>query len=226
MPATVGYVPERLASRSRLTGAEYVAHMGRIKGLDPGTISSRSRELFERLDLQPGPSAMVDALSKGNRQKLIVAQAFLGPVGLLVLDEPYSGLDTAAHRSLGKLMDEAQALGASVLISAHAAHSTPRADRVVHIGDGHLQAAPGPRPSLSALDSSEQRIELVATANGCDPDQIATLPGVLSTQRDPLGVAITLVVAHLHVDAVLSAVISLGWSVVSVGSPGQSGTLL
>jgi ABC-type multidrug transport system ATPase subunit len=64
MPATIGYVPEGLAARSKLTEAEYVAHMGRIRGLDSEAIYSRSRELFERLDLQPGPDVMSDQLSQ------------------------------------------------------------------------------------------------------------------------------------------------------------------
>ena len=75
LPAHIGYVPERLAARIRFTGAEYLAHMGRIKGLDPGIIRARSRELLERLDVQPGPQEPIESLSKGNRQKLVIAQA-------------------------------------------------------------------------------------------------------------------------------------------------------
>jgi ABC-type multidrug transport system ATPase subunit len=222
-PDTVGYVPERLAARTKLTGAEYVAHMGRIRGLDSEAIYSRSRELFERLDLQPGPEVMSDELSKGNRQKLVLAQAFLGPVEMLVLDEPFSGLDVTAHRSLGELIDEAQARGSSVLISAHGADPMFGADSVLHIGDGRLQAIPDLEASSPTPDATEQRIELVATHNAGGKEQIATLLGVRSIRSDALGMTLSLIVEQADTDAVLSTAIELGWSVVSVGSPGQRG---
>jgi ABC-2 type transport system ATP-binding protein len=226
MPDTIGYVPERLASRSKLTGGEYIAHMGRIKGLDSETVRSRSRELFERLDLRPGPTVMVDELSKGNRQKLVLAQAFLGPVGILVLDEPFSGLDAVAHRTLNELLNEAQAVGTSVLISAHQSDSALGADNVFHIGDGRLEALSDPQTPPRPLDSTEQRIELVATSTACRHEQIADLLGVRSVKLDSLGMTLSLVIDQVQTDAILSAVIGMGWSVVSVGSPGQDGTSL
>jgi len=225
-PDTIGYVPERLAARSKLTGVEYVAHMGRIKGLDSEAVYSRSQELFERLDLQRGPVVMVDELSKGNRQKLVLAQAFLGPVGMLVLDEPFSGLDAIAHRSLNELMNEAQAVGTSMLISAHRSDSTLRADNVLHIGAGRLEAISDPQTPPRTLDSTEQRIELVATSTACGHEQIADLLGVRSIKLDSLRMTLSLVIDQVHTDAVLSAVIGKGWSVVSVGSPGQEGNPL
>ena len=222
-PDTIGYVPERLAAQSKLTGVEYVAHMGRIKGLDSEAVYSRSQELFERLDLQPSPTVMVDELSKGNRQKLVLAQAFLGPVGMLVLDEPFSGLDSIAHRSLNELINEAQAAGTSVLISAHRSDSTLGADNVLHIGDARLQALSDPQIPPRTLDNTEQRIELVTTSTACGHEQIAALLGVRSMQHDSLGITLSLVVDQVHTDAILSAVIGMGWSVVSVSSPGQDG---
>lgn len=98
MPTPLAYVPEKLAARITFTGTDYLAHMGSIKGLDRAAIDARSRELFDRLDIRPGPEVAITSLSKGNRQKVVIVQAFLGPVGLLVLDEPFSGLDPTAHR--------------------------------------------------------------------------------------------------------------------------------
>ena len=109
LPKRIGYVPERLAARTKFSGVEYLAHMGRIKGLERLEVHARSHELVQRLGLFPGPNEPIDSLSKGNRQKVVLAQAFLGPVGLLVLDEPFSGLDPTAHAALGELTEEAQA---------------------------------------------------------------------------------------------------------------------
>ena len=216
-PTAIGYVPERLAGGVRLTGAEYIAHMGRIKGLDAKTIDVRSRELFERLDLQPGPNVPSGVLSKGNRQKLVVAQAFLGPVGLLVLDEPYSGLDAAAHRSLSELIEEATDRGTSVLVSAHRAEAVPGADRLFHIGDGAVREMPGPPPSPPASSGINWHIELVAGRNACPLTQIEGLVGVRSIEHDTFGTVLSLVVDKVHADEILTTAIALGWSVATVG---------
>jgi ABC-type multidrug transport system ATPase subunit len=220
-PDTIGYVPERLAGRSKLTGAEYVDHMGRIKGLDSEAIHARSSELFERLNLQPGPTLNTDQLSKGNRQKVVLAQAFLAPVGLLVLDEPFSGLDAIAHGALHELLDEAQTAGSAVLISSHRADPALGADVVLHIGDGRLNVLLNPRTETPNLDDTDHEIELVAVAGASDPERVATLLGVRSIQHDALGMTLSLVADSDHTDTILSTVISMGWSVISVSAPGH-----
>jgi hypothetical protein len=64
----------------------------------------------------------------------------------------------------------------------------------------------------------------VATATACGHEQIAALFGVRSMKLDSLGMTLSLVIDQVHTDAILSAVIGMGWSVVSVGAPGQNGT--
>lgn len=216
-PTTIGYVPERLASGSRLSGAEYIAHMGRIKGLDAKGIEARSRELFERLDVQPGPNVPSDVLSKGNRQKLVVAQAFLVPVGMLVLDEPYSALDAGAHRCLGELIQEATTRGTSVLVSAHRAETVPGADRLLRIGGGVVSEIWHQRPSARTSEGIDWHIELLATRRACPLKQIEGLLGVRSMEHDALGTVWSLIVDKVHADEILTAAIALGWSVTSVG---------
>ena len=222
-PDAIGYVPERLAARSKLTGAEYIAHMSRIKGLDPHTAEARSRELLDRLDLQPGPGVRIDELSKGNKQKLVLAQALLGPVALLILDEPFSGLDASAHRAVHELLDEAAGDGTSVLLSAHRVDTTLAADHLIHIGNGQLEPMTEPRPSVLLVERDEQWIELTTTPEACSHEQIAALQGVRSIRHDTLGLTVALVVERARTDSVLMAAIGMGWSVQSVGAPGVTG---
>ena len=101
--------------------------MGKIKGLDAKVIEARSRELFERLNLQPSPLVSSGSLSKGNRQKLAIAQAFLGPVEILVLDEPYTGLDAPTRARLRSLVEQAANAGVTVLIATHHRDDWPAA---------------------------------------------------------------------------------------------------
>ena len=97
VPSKVGYVPERQAGRCKFSGAEYLTHMGRIRGLDPDRARRTGAELLTRLGVRPGPEVSWNDLSKGNRQKVVVAQAFLGRLDAVILDEPYSGLDDEAR---------------------------------------------------------------------------------------------------------------------------------
>lgn len=216
-PSKIGYVPERLAERIKLTGREYAEHMGRIRGLEAEELERRTMDLFERLDLQPGPDVMFDSLSKGNRQKVILAQSFVEPVGMLVLDEPFNGLDTTAQRALNRLIDEFQAGGAAVLISAHRIGSRHGADQVFRIHEGQLLDATR-ELDASQADGSRRLVELVATAAAGTIDEVVSLPGVLQARPDSLGAAVSLIVERTLSDSILDAVIRRGWSVRTVST--------
>lgn len=222
LPNRIGYVPERLAARTNFTGTEYLAHMGRIKGLDAEVINVRSRELLHRLDLQPSPDEPIDSLSKGNRQKLVIAQAFLGPVELLVLDEPFSGLDPVAHAALGELTSEAQSGGTAVLISSHHALPEGASQRQLRIHNGQLSEigrddAPGV-PSAGVME-----VELVPTERAQDREQITSLPGVSQARFGQPQEVLVLLTDYQHIDRVLSAAITQGWSVRSVRGQSHEG---
>jgi ABC-type multidrug transport system ATPase subunit len=215
LPARIGYVPERLAARIRFTGAEYLAHMGRIKGLDPAIMSARSRELLERLDLQPGPKAPIEYLSKGNRQKLVIAQAFLGRVGLLVLDEPFGGLDPTAHATLGELTEEALSGGTAVLMSTHHTGPEQAGVRQLRINGGQL-IEEGLGEVSRSRSTREMEVELLPTESAQDREKVVSMPGVVSARlQQPQGVLV-LLTDHLHIDRVLTTAVALGWSVQSV----------
>lgn len=214
LPDRIGYVPERLAARTKFTGAEYLVHMGRIKGLGAGVINTRSRELLQRLDLQPGPDEPIESLSKGNRQKLVIAQAFLGPVELLVLDEPFSGLDPVAHTALGELTNEAREGSTAVLVSSH--HAFPEQGlRQLRIHDGQLAEIRHDEES-EAASGRVMEVELLPTERALDRQQIASLPGVSQTRLGYPRGSLVLLTDHLHIDSVLTAAITQGWSVRSV----------
>jgi ABC-type multidrug transport system ATPase subunit len=224
LPDRIGYVPERLAARTRFTGAEYLAHMGSIKKLDAGTISARSRELLQCLDLRPSPNESIESLSKGNRQKLVLAQAFLGPVGLLVLDEPFAGLDPVSHAALGELTDEAQSGGTAVLASSHYPLPEQVDLRQLRIQNGQLaeirhdDVPPG-------ADAHVVVVELSPTDRRSNRLQLAAIPGVSHSRvEQPLG-RLILVTDHRHVDGVLIAAIRQGWSVRSVREESNESSL-
>ena len=118
-PAAVGWVPERFPADQPFTVSHYLAAMGRVAGL-AGPVADRAvAHWVERLGLTRFGGVRLPQLSKGTAQKVGLAQAMLRPPGLLVLDEPWEGLDAAARELVPELIDEVLAGGGAVLVSDH-----------------------------------------------------------------------------------------------------------
>ena len=110
----IGYLPGELKLAERIQGGTLLRHLAQISGpVEP----SRIETLAERLGLDL--SRPVRALSKGNRQKLGLIQAFMHRPELLILDEPTSGLDPLVQREFLEMVREAREAGQSVLLSSH-----------------------------------------------------------------------------------------------------------
>lgn len=140
-PRVVGYVPERFPSRLRMPARAYLRHMGRIRGMSTAAAGARSTHLLERLEFVGGQDTPIAELSKGNAQKVALAQAFLVPPGLLVLDEPWSGLDPAVHGILIGLVGAARDDGAVVVLTEHRPAVVEQvATDIYHLVNGTLVA--------------------------------------------------------------------------------------
>ena len=110
----VAYVPGEAMLWPSLTGAETLHLLGRVQG----SVDTAYRDaLIERFELDP--SKKVRALSKGNRQKLILISALMSRADLLLLDEPTSGLDPLMERAFRACVDEARERGQTVFLSSH-----------------------------------------------------------------------------------------------------------
>jgi ABC-type multidrug transport system ATPase subunit len=141
---SVGYVPDEAPEEVPLTPREYLAHVARIRRLEPADGRTRAAALAERLWLTPFLDQRVPSLSAGTRQKLALAQALLAPADLLVLDEPFSHLDAAAADALGALLAEAAAAGAGVLVADHGSEPLARLrPRTLTLGPGGGAGPPG-----------------------------------------------------------------------------------
>lgn len=110
-----GYLPGDLRLWDGLTARQALAFMGGLGG--NGDTSGRREELAERLDLDLG--RRIRNLSKGNRQKIGVINAFQNRPKVLILDEPTIGLDPLVRQTVLDLIREAAAEGSAVLLSSH-----------------------------------------------------------------------------------------------------------
>src|SRR4051794_6177873 len=110
----IGYAPERLAPPP-FTAAEDLRHHTRIRKAPEGAAEA----LAERLGLTGLLPERMAALSKGSLQKVVLTQALAGAPRLLVLDEPFSGLDADARAALAEVVHERAHEGAAVVFSDH-----------------------------------------------------------------------------------------------------------
>jgi ABC-2 type transport system ATP-binding protein len=114
-----GYMPEERGLYPRMPVGEQLVYFGRLHGLDETDARAAAAAWLERLGLEGRAAAKVEELSHGNQQRAQLAAALLHEPELLVLDEPFAGLDPVAVRTLaGVLRGEAER-GAAVLFSSH-----------------------------------------------------------------------------------------------------------
>jgi ABC-2 type transport system ATP-binding protein len=144
-PPVVGWVPERFPADQPFTAGDYLHRMASLRGHDPG----QADEWIERLLLTDHTGTRLSDLSKGTAQKVGLAQALIARPGLLILDEPWEGLDAVARTLIPEIVAEVTAAGGMVLVSDHRGEiaNLPGA---VHwsVSDATVgPAAPPPAPS-------------------------------------------------------------------------------
>jgi ABC-type multidrug transport system ATPase subunit len=133
IPERVGYLPERFRPPSLMRADVYLRHVGRIGNLNATTARQRIDSLSHILGIRPSVNERLGRLSKGNLQKIGLAQVFLPEHRLIVLDEPRAGLERAAWPALDELISNAVQRGAVVISSEHDAHLIESAPRLLRI---------------------------------------------------------------------------------------------
>jgi len=117
--ARFGYMPEERGLYPRMRVREQLVYLGELCGRSDTAVSRTVDDWLERLDLAGRANDRVDALSHGNQQRVQLVAALVNEPDLLVLDEPFSGLDPLAMGVMGELLAELAAAGATGLFSSH-----------------------------------------------------------------------------------------------------------
>ncbi|MGW4498480.1 ATP-binding cassette domain-containing protein [Micromonospora sp. NPDC004336] len=153
-PRHVGWVPERFPADQPFTVERYLAAMGRVAGLDPLAAGRAVDHWTDRLGLAGFRRVRLPELSKGTAQKVGLAQAVLRPPGLLVLDEPWEGLDAATRELVPAVIDEVATAGGAVLVSDHRGEIARLPDaRRWTVADGAVtEAAPPPDEAVAVVE--------------------------------------------------------------------------
>jgi ABC-2 type transport system ATP-binding protein len=114
-----GYMPEERGLYPRMPVVEQVAYFGRLHGMDREAARSAAETWLERLELADRGAAKLEELSHGNQQRAQLAAALVHAPDLLVLDEPFAGLDPVAVQMLAEILGREAERGAAVLFSSH-----------------------------------------------------------------------------------------------------------
>jgi ABC-2 type transport system ATP-binding protein len=125
----------------KLTPLEYLEFVGGLWGIDAAVAERRARELVSWLSLEPHAHQRCEGFSKGMRQKVALAGALVHEPQLIVLDEPFTGLDAGSARQVKTVLREHVAAGRTVIMTTHILEVAERmADRIGVIARGRLIA--------------------------------------------------------------------------------------
>src|SRR5258708_11097658 len=137
----LGYVPEEPQLYPHLTGAEYLEMVGQLRGIPDGPLAEKVEGFLRMLSLYEDRYVPISSYSKGMRQKVLLAAALLHNPDLILLDEPFSGLDVNSALVLRDLIRELAARGKVILFSSHELETVERvSSRVVILHKGRVVA--------------------------------------------------------------------------------------
>lgn len=131
----IGLVPERMPFL-RFSPAEYLAHMGAVRGMNAASLRERIGELLLLCGLEHAKDAPIRFFSKGMLQKVGIMQAMLEQPSLLLMDEPFSGLDVNAQEELIRILKELQSGGTGLLFASHEPGLSGRVANRMFVLDG------------------------------------------------------------------------------------------
>lgn len=173
-----GYMPEERGLYQKMKVREQVEYFAKLYGSSPRQARTRTNELMERLQISQHANSAVQALSLGNQQRAQLAVALVHEPVLLILDEPFSGLDPSATSAVAEVLRERADKGVGVLFSSHQLDLLERlVDSVSILHEG-----------IVVLSGSEAKLR--QDASGGLVDVVSASPVVDFTKVVPPGVRV------------------------------------
>jgi len=179
----IGYLPEERGLYKKMKVGAFLAYMARLKSADGPDLRDRVRAWLERVGLADDENKRCEELSKGMQQKAQFVAAVIHRPDLVILDEPFSGLDPVNQRLLRELVLEEHRRGATVLFSTHIMiHAEQLCDHVVMIHEGRKVLDDTIADIRARYDPRSLLFE--PFGGHADVSPAETLPGVAAMRQD------------------------------------------
>jgi len=173
----VGYLPEEKGLYRNLTAMDQILYLASLKGLDRTTARERASELLERMGLTESSGKKVKELSKGMGQMIQLIVTLIHDPELIILDEPFSGLDPVNTELLRTIVAEHRDRGKAIILSTHQMNQVEElCDRVLMIDHGTAVLY----GDLAETTARFRRKSVLVEVEGALPD----VPGVAEVKRD------------------------------------------
>ncbi len=177
----IGYLPEERGVYRKMKVGAFLTYVARIKGVEGAGLQQRIQQWLDRVGLADCYKRKCEELSKGMQQKVQFLSTIIHDPDLIILDEPFSGLDPVNMRLLRDLIDELQQAGKTIIFSTHVMQQAEQlCDRVIMINRGYkvLDA------TLEEIRSQfDPRTILVEPIDGeLEASRLYALPGVQSVE--------------------------------------------
>ncbi len=185
----IGYLPEERGLYRNVSVLEVLVYLGQLKGMSRRAARQRALALLEEVGLGAHARSKVRELSKGMQQKVQIIATVLHAPQLIVVDEPFSGLDPVNTRLIKDLLYRMRAQGTTIVMSTHQMH------QVEEMADRLLMLHHGRRVLYGAVDAVRERFARNAVVVEGEGDW-AALPGVTRVERDESGRGVVLQLAQ------------------------------
>ncbi|MCR4913668.1 ABC transporter ATP-binding protein [Ligilactobacillus salivarius] len=174
--ANIGYLPEERSLMPKLTVYSQVKYLANLKGMSTAKVKSELPKWLDRLQVVGKMNDKIKSLSKGNQQKIQLIATLIHKPDLIILDEPFSGLDPVNTDLLKQVIFAEQARGATIIFSDHSMNNVEElCDNVIMINNG-----------LKVLDGSIQDVResfgltRIFVRTPMTETELASLPHVIS----------------------------------------------
>jgi ABC-2 type transport system ATP-binding protein len=192
----IGFLPEERGLYRRMTPVEAIVFLAGLKGVPAGVAKARAKELLASQGLEYAADRQIRSLSKGMSQKVQLLSAIVHEPDLVILDEPFSGLDPVNQQSLEAIIRQLAERGATVIFSTHVMqHAERLCQHVVLLAkgrkvfDGSVDEARSHAPRSLVLEG------------GLTLQAVAALPGLADPVAEPLEDGGTRITAALKAGA-------------------------
>jgi len=176
----IGYMPEERGLYRKMTVRKVLAYFGAIKGLKDDELAQAVPQWLRRVDLANWADKKVEELSRGMHQKLQFAVTVINNPELVILDEPFSGLDPLNQDLLKEIILQMRSEGRTIIFSTHVMHEAEKlCDCILLINKGKVVLDDRLRKIRSQHSSQVIRVELQG-----DTSFVETMPMVASVKSD------------------------------------------